>query len=111
MRSFDLAVAERDYAAVCNGLSSRIRDGLVESGKACPELLETLLTISASQARASANGAVTHVRIGGGNAFVLFRPRGGSELEYFVMSLEGGKWKTLGLTVGTPVNPTAASGQ
>ena len=111
MHSFDLAVASRDYAGVCSGLSGRIRAGLVQPGKTCPELLESILIIRPSVARGSANGVVTHVRVGGGNAFVLFRPPGGSQLDYFAMKLEDGKWKALGLTVGTPVNPTVAPGQ
>jgi hypothetical protein len=109
MRSFVTAVAERDYAKVCAGLSTRIREGLAQSDKRCPELLESLLIIPPSEARASANGTVTQVRVGGDNAFVLFRPAGSSLLNYFVMSLEGGEWKSLGLTIGTPLNAAAAT--
>jgi hypothetical protein len=110
MRSFVVAVAGRDYEGVCAGLADKIRDGLAESNKRCPQLLETLMTISPSEAQRSANGTVTEVRVGGGNAFVLFRPAGGSELNYFVMTLEGGEWKSLGLTVGTPLNPSVPTG-
>jgi hypothetical protein len=107
MHAFDLAVATRDYEGVCAGLAEKIRNGLAESNKRCPQLLETLMIIPPSEAQGSANGTVTDVRVGGGNAFVLFRPAGGSELNYFVMTLEGGGWKSLGLTVGTPLNPSA----
>jgi hypothetical protein len=107
MRDFDLAVASRDYEGVCAGLAEKIRGGLAESNKRCPELLETLMAIPPSEAQRSANGTVTDVRVGGDNAFVLFRPAGGSELDYFVMTLEGSGWKALGLTVGTPLNPAA----
>jgi hypothetical protein len=110
MRSFVQAVAARDYAAICSGLAAKIRAGLAQSGKPCPVLLESLLTIDPSEARQAANGTVTHVRVGGGNAFVLFHPAGGSSLNYFVMRQEGGKWKSLGLTIGTPLNPSAAVG-
>jgi hypothetical protein len=106
MRAFDLAVATRDYEGVCAGLAEKIRSGLAESNKRCPELLETLMTIPPAEAQGSANGTVTDVRVGGGNAFVLFRAVGGSELDYFVMTLEGSGWKSLGLTVGTPLNPS-----
>jgi hypothetical protein len=112
MRSFDIAVADRDFNKVCAQLATKIRAGLAESHKPCPELLEYLVVIKPAVARGSANGKVTHVRIGGGNAFVLFRPVGSDQLNYFVMTMEGGKWKALGLSVGTPVNPTApAPGQ
>jgi hypothetical protein len=107
MRSFVLAVATRDYDGVCAGLAEKIREGLAESNKRCPELLETLMTIPPAEAQRSANGTVTDVRVGGGNAFVLFRPAGGGEADYFVMTLEDGGWKSLGLTVGTPLNPSA----
>lgn len=106
MRAFDLAVASRDYEGVCAGLAEKIRSGLAESNKRCPELLETLMTIPPSEAQGSANGTVTDVRVGGGNAFVLFRAAGGGELNYFVMTLEGSGWKSLGLTVGTPLSPS-----
>jgi hypothetical protein len=110
MRSFVLAIAERDFPTVCAGLSSRIRDGLSQSNKKCPELLESLVIIPPAEARASANGTVTHVRAGGGNAFVLFRPAGASKLNYFVLALEDGSWKSLGLTIGTPLDPDAEPG-
>jgi hypothetical protein len=106
MRAFDLAVATRDYEGVCAGLAEKIRSGLAESNKRCPELLETLMTIPPSEAQGSANGTVTDVRVGGGNAFVIFRAAGGSELNYFVMTLEGSGWKSLGLTVRTPLTPS-----
>jgi hypothetical protein len=110
MRSFDLAVASRDYGGVCAGLAGKIRGGLAESNKSCPQLLETLMIIPPAEAQNAANGSVTEVRVGGGNAFVLFRPAGGSEVKYFVMTLEGGGWKSLGLTVGTPLDPSNPAG-
>jgi hypothetical protein len=111
MRSFVRAIAARDFPNVCAQLAAKIRAGLAQSSKACPELLESLVVISPSEARRAASGTVTHVRVGGGNAFVLFRPAGGSRLNYFVMTEEGGKWKSLGLTIGTPLNPSAAVGK
>jgi hypothetical protein len=111
MRSFTNAIANRDFATVCAGLSSKIRGGLTQANRDCPQMLETLVIIPPSEAHASASGTVAQVRIGGGNAFVLFRPVGSSELDYFVMRMEDGKWKSLGLTVGTPLSPSVPSGQ
>lgn len=107
MRSFILAIAARDYAAVCDGLATKLRTGLVQGGKQCPEVLEPLLTVRPATARQAADGEVTHVRIGGGNAFVLFHPPGSVRLNYVAMTLEDGAWKSLGLTVGTPLEPLA----
>lgn len=105
-RSFVMAIAARDSATVCAGLSSRLRAGLSESNKMCPELLSELVTIPPAEARNSASGNVTHVRTGGGNAFVLFYPADSNELNYFVLTLEDGQWKSLGLTVGDPLSPS-----
>lgn len=69
--------------------------------------LKTLLTAAAAtEARRAAEAAVTSVRIKGGTAFVLFRPKGGVP-SYFVMKEEGGGWKAIGLAPGTPIDPTA----
>jgi hypothetical protein len=111
MRAFDVAIANREFDKVCSELAAKIRAGLAESHKQCPELLNVLVTTAPSVARGSANAKVTHVRIGGGNAFVLFRPPGSSRLYYFVMTREDGIWKSLGLTVGTPINPEVPTGQ
>ena len=102
MRSFVLAIADRDFPTVCGGLASKVRAGLSQSGKTCPEVLKELVIIPPAEARASANGTVTAVRVGGGNAFVLFRPAGSNAANYFVLTLEGGVWKSLGLSTGTP---------
>jgi hypothetical protein len=107
MRSFALAIADRDYGKVCAGLSSRIRAGLARGPEGCPDLLESLLIIPPAEARRSADATVTEVREGGGNAFVLFRPDGSSQVNYFVMTMEDGMWKSLGLTIGEPLNPSA----
>ena len=69
------------------------------------------MEIKPGVARGSANAPVTHVRIGGGNAFVSFAPRAPAALFYFVMTREGGEWKSLGLTVGTELDPDGRPGQ
>ena len=108
MRSFVLAIADRDYAKVCAGLAQQIRSGLEQSDKPCPELLEKLLIIPPAEALRAANGTVTNVRVGGGNAFVLFRPVGADHINFFVLTVENGEWKSLGLTIGSPVDPSQA---
>jgi hypothetical protein len=108
MRSFILAIADRDYAKVCAGLAQQIRSGLAQSDKPCPELLKKLLIIPPAEARRAANGTVTNVRVGGGNAFVLFRPVGADHINFFVLTVENGEWKSLGLTIGSPVDPSQA---
>jgi hypothetical protein len=107
MRGFDLALAARDYAEICSGLAVRIGATLASSGRNCPETVKALVVTPPSLARRSATGDVTQVRVGGDNAFVLFRPAGGGQLSYFAMEQEDGKWKSLALTAGTPVDPTA----
>ncbi len=107
MRSYVGAIADRDFAKVCAAVAVKIRAGLAESDKKCPELLEKLIIIPSDEARRAANGTVTSVRVGGGNAFVLFRPAGSDVLNYFVLTVEDGEWKALGLSTGEPVNPAA----
>jgi hypothetical protein len=112
MRSFEGAIAAHDYAKVCTMISAAYRDQLQQiasqpslKGKGCAAALSGLLGRQASAARRAARGAVASVRVGGGNAFVLFRPAAGGPLSYFVLKLEDGKWKAIGLSTGTPLNP------
>ena len=112
MRSFLRALAGPNYAEVCAGLTAANRRQLAqfakikkEPAKGCASLLPTVLVPGASaEAKKAAAGAISRVRIGGGNAFVLFRPAGG-KLSYFVMKEEGGQWKSTSLAAGTPLNP------
>jgi hypothetical protein len=109
MRDFVRAMADRDYPAVCAGLLAKVRAGLTKSGQTCSQALERFPAGSGAEARSAANGTVTAVRIGSGNAFVLFRPAGSRALNYFVMTVEDGRWKSLGLSTGVPIEPDAAS--
>lgn len=113
MRTFLNAIATSNYPKVCAGLTSQNQAALAQfakvrhmQGKGCAGMLSTLLTSQTSAARKAANGTVTHVRVGGGNAFILFRPAGGGPINYFVMKLENGAWKSTSLATGTPLNPT-----
>jgi hypothetical protein len=112
MRSFFRAMAAPDYANACAGLTSSNREQLAqfakikkEPAKGCASQLATVLVPGASPAaKKAAVAKISRVRIGGGNAFILFRPAGG-QLSYFVMKEEGGQWKATSLTAGTPLHP------
>lgn len=114
MRSFTRGLAARDYAKVCAGLLSKVRTAIERFAKLahkrsedCAAFLSDRATIQASAAAKAANGTVTSVRVGGGTAYVLFRPAGGDPLSYFTTENENGKWKATGLGTGVPLNPAA----
>jgi hypothetical protein len=110
--SFFTAMATHDYARLCAGLGVSNREQLAafvkgKSSGGCVAALKTLLTATAAtEGRKAAEAVVTSVRVKGGTAFVLFRPKGGVP-SYFVMKEEGGGWKAIGLAPGTPIDPTA----
>lgn len=113
MFAYFRALAAQDYAKVCAGLSEKTREGIEQFMKlqhksgGCTSLLKTLLSISPGgtlEAKKAAEGSVGHVRIGEGNAFVLFTPAGGKP-SYFVMKEENGQWKATGINSGSPLNP------
>jgi hypothetical protein len=112
MHAFLTAVAGRDYAKVCTSLTSSSRGQLAQLAKlkhetatGCPALLAKLLSPTASsEAKRAARATISRVRVGEGNAFVLFRLPGGT-VSYFVMKEEGGSWKATSLSAGTPLHP------
>ena len=110
--SFFTAMASGDHARLCAGLTAVNREQVAAFTKGkhpggCAAALKALLVpAAATEARKAADAAVTSVRIKGGTAFVLFRPKGGVP-SYFVMKEEGGAWKAIGLAPGTPIDPTA----
>lgn len=113
MFAFFRAMAGQNYSKVCEGLSEKTREGVEQFLKVqhktadCPTFLKTLLGANpgaAKEAKKAAEGSVGHVRIGEGNAFILFTPAGGKP-SYFVMKEENGEWKATGLNTGTPLNP------
>ena len=110
-------MAASDYAKVCDGLSASNRKELQAFTKAkpklsgCPSVLKTLIsTRGVPEALKAAAGTLTAVRVKGDTAFVIFRPKGG-KTSYFVMKREGGAWKAIGLSTGTPLNPLAGMGK
>jgi len=113
MFAFFRALAAKDYAKVCAGVSEKTREGVEQFMKlqhkegSCPSILESIIGASpggAQEAKKAANGSVGHVRVGEGNAFILFTPAGGKP-SYFVMKQEGGQWKATGFNAGAPLNP------
>lgn len=113
VHSFLTAMAEHDYPAMCAGLSASNREQLASfaGGKGgaggCAAALKRLLNSAvASEARAAADASVTSVRIKGDTAFAIFTPKGGAE-SYLVMKREGGAWRAISVTPGTPLEPTA----
>jgi hypothetical protein len=111
--SFLAAMATSEDARLCADLAAPERGQLAAFGEGkggpggCAAALGTLLTAAAaSEARRAAAAPVTSVRIKGGTAFVLFRPKGGVP-SYLVMKEEAGAWKAISLAPGTPIDPTA----
>jgi hypothetical protein len=110
--SFFTAMAGHDYTGLCSGLAAANRRQLRvllkdQASGDCPSTLKRLLVpAAATEARRAADAAVTSVRVENGDAFVLFRPKGGVP-SYFVMKSEGGAWKAISLAPGTPIDPTA----
>jgi hypothetical protein len=116
MASFLRALANRDYPAICEGLSESNRGQLEqlaklkkEIGTDCPSILKSLLVGPTDEARKAAEGTVYQVRVEGENAFVMFTPVGGTA-SYFVMKHDPDGWKSTTLSSGVPFNPSAATG-
>jgi hypothetical protein len=111
MHSFLVAMAAGQEVKVCAGLGASVRVQLGQLAKAqgkggsCTVILARLLNpaVSAEASRA-VNGTIGRVRVGGGNALVLFRPQGG-KLSYFVMKEEGGAWKATSMGAGAQLSP------
>jgi hypothetical protein len=112
MRGFMRALAAGDYPKACARLDSQVREGIerfaakLRRAKGCAALLRaSAISQKTVEARRVANGTVTQVRIGGGEAYVIFRPGAGGPLSYLVMRREGRAWKASGLGTGQPVYP------
>jgi hypothetical protein len=116
MRSHLRAIAARDSGKVCADLNSSTRAQIKQlralegKGGGCTYVVSKILVHVSSEAKQAAAGKVVAVRVGKGNAFVLFRPRGGVP-SYFLMSEEEGVWKANSINAGTPLSQTAAAGQ
>jgi hypothetical protein len=111
MASFLRALANRNYPAICEGLSEANRGQLEqlaklkkEIGSDCPSILKSLLVGPTSEAQKAAEGTVYQVRVEGENAFVMFTPVGGTA-SYFVMKHDPDGWKSTTLSSGVPFNP------
>jgi hypothetical protein len=115
--SFFRAIAASNYAKVCEGLSASNRKGLEAFTKAkhekggCPTTLKMLIaTRGVPEARKAAAGKLISVRVKGSTAFVIFQPKGGRP-SYFVLKREGGAWRAISPSLGTPLNPLGGSGK
>jgi hypothetical protein len=111
MHSFLAAMSRGQHAKACAGLLASARAQLVQlaksqgKGGSCTAILAKLLNPSvAAEARRAAAGTIGRVRVGEGNALVLFRPQGG-KLSYFVMKEEGGAWRVTSVALGAPLYP------
>jgi hypothetical protein len=110
MHSFLLAMASRNYPGVCADLAASDREQLarLQPGAGCAATSADLVDPGIVAAAKSALAAtIKKVRIGGGDAFVLLRPAGGT-LNYIVLKHEGASWKAISLAPGTPLNADAA---
>lgn len=111
---FLTAMARQDNAGMCAELAVANREQLQafskgkSSGSAgCALALKTLLNPAvAAEAHRAATAPLTSVRIDGDSAFALFTPKGGSR-SYLVMRREGDSWKSISVTPGTPLAPSA----
>jgi hypothetical protein len=108
-------MADRDFKGMCTALAVSNREQLAQfaEGKGgsggCAAALGKLLNPSVTgEARAAAEASITSVRIKGDTAFAIFTPKGGSA-SYLVMKREGGAWRAISVTPGTPLEPTANS--
>jgi hypothetical protein len=112
MRAFFRALADLDYAAVCDGITAANRQAfqrflkVQEKEGSCETVLEGLLQKAAApEARRAANGVVYQVRVEDDNAFVLFTPEGGKASYFVMMQEDDGSWKATGISAGTPFDP------
>jgi hypothetical protein len=111
---FLAAMASADYAGMCAHLAAGNRreleafgEGQSSSSAGCAAALKTLLSPGvAKEARAAAAAPITSVRIKGDTAFAIFTPKGGPA-SFLVVKREGDSWKSISVTPGTPLEPTA----
>jgi hypothetical protein len=113
VHGFLTAMANQDYAGICAAISKTNREQLASfgggEGGGCEGALKQLLNpAAAKEAQAAAAAPITSVRIKEDSAFVLFKPQGGSK-SYLAMKREGGSWKSIAVTPGTPLAPEAGS--
>ena len=109
--SFFRALAGPDYPGICARIAASNHRTIQEYAQlqrvpanSCAEVLEALMSPPNSLLRSSARSTITHVRVDGGEAIVFFRPPGGA-VSYIQMVREGGRWKSVTLVPGTPINP------
>lgn len=109
--SFFRALAKPNYPRICKGITRSNRQALEEYAqikqepeKSCAELLATLMTPPNAQIRQTAKSVITRVRVRKRETIVFFRPPGGT-VSYIPMRREGGRWRSVTLAPGTPLDP------
>jgi hypothetical protein len=105
------SLAKPDYPRICARIAERNREQILQYAelrrlpqKSCPELLATLMSPPNRLIRRASGSEITHVRVNGDESIVFFRPPGG-KVSYIPMVREEGRWKSVTLVPGTPVNP------
>jgi hypothetical protein len=113
VHGFLTAMAKGDDAGMCAHLSVANRKQLEDFGQSaggaggCAGALGAVLSPAVQgEARTAAAAPVGAVRVKGGNALVIFTPKGGSA-SYLAMKREGGGWRAISVTPGTPLEPSA----
>lgn len=103
------ALTRHDYTAVCAVERAETRERVdvylqakhEEGG--CPKAVAPFVDPLAKPAADALAGTFTGVRVKGRDAVVFLRPRGGKP-SWFTVTREGGHWRIISLTVGTPVD-------
>jgi hypothetical protein len=107
-------IESRNFKGVCQRLTAANLKSIeaylgagtqAKLGKNCPELVGSVLKDAGPDARNAAAGKIDLVRMRGSDAIIIFTPRGAKERSYFTMTKEGGTWRVISLTTGTPMNP------
>jgi hypothetical protein len=108
--SFFRALARPSYPAICARIAAANHRQIQEYAElqrvpanGCPEVLEMLMSPPNGAISRSPRSKITRVRVNGDEAIVFFRPPGGS-VSYIPMVREGGRWRSVTLVPGTPVN-------
>lgn len=112
MHAFIRAFGAGNFSAVCKGAAASLREQTEAYAKAqksgpasCPAFLSKLVqTTEPAKAKRALEALVTHVRIKGDSAFVLYKPAG-EPVSYFVLVHEDDGWKATSLSIGTPLIP------
>jgi hypothetical protein len=106
------SLAKPDYPRICARIAEANREQILQYARlkrlpqqGCAAVLAMFMSPPNAVIRRSPRSKITHVRVNGDESIVFFRPPGG-KVSYIPMVREGGRWKSVTLVPGTPVNPT-----